>query len=78
MVEITLKVGGFIVKLSYIFCLIAVIVAGLLSIFSPFGEGFLVGLGIIVLGLPLVVLLYYTLFLFIDIHTQLVKLNKKA
>ncbi|WP_300448477.1 hypothetical protein [uncultured Helicobacter sp.] len=78
MVEITLKVGGFIVKLSYIFCLIAVIAAGLLSIFSPFGEGFLVGLEIIVLGLPLVVLLYYTLFLFIDIHTQLVKLNKKA
>lgn len=77
MFQFTISVGNFIVKLCYVLSLIAVVIAGIGTMFSGGFGGFLSGLMIIVAGVLLVILAFYLLFIIIDIHQQLINLNAK-
>ena len=70
----TISVGNLIATLAYVLSLISIIIVGLLAIatYDP-----LLGLGIIVGGVLLLVLIFYGLFLFIDMREQLVAINTK-
>lgn len=70
----TISVGNLIATLAYVLSLIGIIIVGLLAIatYDP-----LLGLGIIVGGVLLLVLIFYGLFLFIDMREQLVAINTK-
>lgn len=70
----TISVGTLIATLAYVLSLIGIIIVGLLAIAT---EGLLLGLGIIVGGVLLLVLIFYGLFLFIDMREQLVAINAK-
>ncbi|MBR2495589.1 hypothetical protein [Helicobacter sp.] len=76
MFRFAISVGNFVAKLWYVLSLIAVVTAGIVTMFSG-GFGVLGGLGIIVAGFLLVTLAFYLLFVFIDIRQQLVDLNAK-
>ena len=77
MFQFTISVGNFIVKLCYVLALIAVVIAGIATMFSGGFGGFLSGLVIIAAGVLLVILTFYLLFIIIDIHRQLINLNAK-
>lgn len=70
----TISVGNLIATLAYVLSLIGIIIVGLLAIAT---QGLLLGLGIIVGGVLLLVLIFYGLFLFIDMREQLVAINAK-
>lgn len=74
MVDLTLGIGNLVVKIAYILSLVLAIIGGIVSMFI---VGFFAGLGIVVFGTLGVIMSYYILFLIIDMHAQLVKLNEK-
>lgn len=77
MFQFTISVGNFIVKLCYVLSLIGAVIVGIATMFSGDLGGFLSGLVIITVGVLLVILAFYLLFIIIDIHQQLVNLNAK-
>lgn len=77
MFQFTISVGNFIVKLCYVLSLIGVVIVGIATMFSGGFGGFLGGLAVIVVGIPLAILSFYLLFIIIDIRQQLVNLNAK-